>query len=102
MKNGRQKGYIPKKKKNFWKLQITLKWHKADDWLLSESEKNRHRWEGGISKGQGETPGRNGHYYYHLACDDDFTDVHMCQNLSNFTHWMCVVYCMWIIAKHGP
>lgn len=46
----------------------------------------RQGWDGGISKGQGETSGRNGHYYYHLDSDYDFTDVYMCQNLSNFTH----------------
>lgn len=50
-------------------------------------------------KGDKETFGDKGYVHYH--CDDGFTDVYICQSLSNCTLPICSVYCIPIISQQS-
>lgn len=62
---------------------------------------------GGITKGHKETWGDRD--VHNFDCGDDFMDVNICQNLSNYTH-LSAVYCMQLHLNktllknciHGP
>lgn len=49
-------------------------------------------------KGAGETFEDDGYAHY-LDCGDDFTGVHICQNLKNWILYTCSVYYVSIISQ---
>lgn len=64
---------------------------KNNQWLPGD------RWKKRITKGQYETFGGD-EYNLSLDCGDDFTGVHICQNLPNWILHTCSVYCISIIV----
>ena len=78
----------------------------ADQWLPRDGGRKKGC-RGGITKGYKETWGDRD--VHNLDCGDDFMDVNICQNLSNYTH-LSAVYCMQLHLNktilrnciHGP
>lgn len=45
----------------------------------------------------GEFGGGEGHYDLYLDFSDDFTGVHICENLPSCLCFLCTAYCMSIL-----